>query len=165
MLQPISPAKTITRLALLTALSFSLFLLEGLIPVPLPVPGAKLGIANLVTVIALYTLPRWQMALTVLLLRILLASLWGGGPGVLLYSLAGGTLSFAVMTGLRQTGSFSLIGISCAGGFAHNAGQLLVAAVALDSPALLFYLPVLGSCGLLTGGVIGYLAGQILRKI
>lgn len=160
-----SQTKTLIYLALLTALSFSLFLLEGLIPVPFLAPGAKLGLANLVTVIALCILPRWQDALTVLLLRLLLSALFGGGPSLLLYSLAGGLLSFAVMAGLRQAGRFSLIGISCAGGFAHNVGQLAVAAVTLAAPGLFLYLPLLGPCGLLTGGIIGYVAGLAIKKI
>lgn len=160
-----SQTRTILYLALLTALSFSLFLLEGLIPVPFLAPGAKLGLANLVTIIALCTLPRWQDALSVLLVRIMLSALFGGGPGIMLYSLGGGLLSFAVMAGLRHTGRFSLIGISCAGGFAHNVGQLAVAALTLAAPGLFLYLPVLGPCGLLTGGIIGYVAELTVKKI
>lgn len=160
-----SHAKIIVYIALLTALSFSLFLLEGLLPVPFLAPGAKLGLANLVTVAAICTLPCWQYALTVLLVRILLSALLGGGPTILLYSLVGGLLSFAVMTGLRQTGRFSLIGISCAGGFAHHVGQLTVAALTLTTPDIFLYLPLLGPCGLLTGGVIGCVAERIIRKI
>lgn len=157
--------KTMIYLAMLTALSLSLFLLEGLIPVPFLAPGAKLGIANLVTILAIYTLPRTREALTVLLLRILLASLFGGGPGILLYSLAGGLLSFAVMTALQHSGKFSLIGVSCAGGFAHNLGQLIIAALALATPDLFLYLPILGTCGLLTGGMIGYVAAMVIKKL
>ena len=160
-----SHTRTILYLALLTALSLSLFLLEGLVPVPFLAPGAKLGFANLVTVIAICTLPRWQDALAVLLVRIMLSALFGGGPGIMLYSLSGGLLSFAVMAGLQKTGRFSLIGISCAGGFAHNVGQLAAAALTLATPDLFLYLPILGPCGLLTGGMIGYVAELTIRKI
>ena len=75
------------RIALLTALSLILFLLEGLLPLPLPVPGAKLGLAALVTLFALYTLPHMRDAFLVLLLRILLAAAFGGGIAPMLYSL------------------------------------------------------------------------------
>ncbi len=72
-------------LSLLIAQSLALFLLEGLLPVPFLAPGAKLGLANIVTLIALYTLPRWQDVLLLLLVRTALASLFGGGPTVFLY--------------------------------------------------------------------------------
>ena len=89
-------------LALLVAQSLALFLFEGLIPLPFLAPGAKLGLANLITLIALYTLPRWQDTLLVILVRIILATMFGGGPTILLYSLSGGLLSFAVMLLLRR---------------------------------------------------------------
>src|SRR5574344_2607749 len=94
-------------LALLVAQSLALFLFEGMLPLPFLAPGAKLGLANLSTLIALYTLPRWQDALLVILVRIALATMFGGGPTILMYSLAGGLLSFAVMLMLRHSGRFS----------------------------------------------------------
>lgn len=159
------PTRKRIWIALLTAQSLALFLFEGMIPVPFLAPGAKLGLANLITVLALYILPRWQDALTVLLLRILLASLFGGGPGIMAYSMAGGLLSFAVMTLLRRCPRFSLIGVSCAGGFAHNIGQLALAVLITGSPGLFLYLPVLGPCGLVTGFLIGFAASRTLLRL
>lgn len=152
-------------IALLTALSLALYLLEGLIPMPFLAPGAKLGLANLITVLALYTLPRWQDAATILMLRILLASLFGGGPTVMLYSLIGGLQSLVIMVILLHTGLFSPLGVSSAGGFVHNLGQLLTATLLSAHAGLLVYLPILGPCGLATGFLIGYTVQQILPKI
>ena len=153
------------RIALLTALSLILFLLEGLLPLPLPVPGAKLGLAALVTLVALYTLPHMRDAFLVLLLRILLASFFGGGIAPMLYSLAGGAASFAAMALLKRCTQFSIVGISAVGGFLHNMGQLAVAAAVMQTDALLIYAPVLGIAGILTGLAVGLLTKQILQKI
>ena len=153
-----------TRIALLTALSLILFVLEGFLPLPLPVPGAKLGLAAIVTLIALHLLPARDAAL-MLTLRILLASFFGGGVAPMLYSLAGGTASFAAMALLKKHTQLSIVGISAAGGFLHNMAQLLVAAAVMQTTALLSYAPVLGFVGILTGIGIGMSAQIILQKI
>ena len=154
----------ITRIALLTALSLILFILEGFLPLPLPVPGAKLGLAAIVTLIALYLLPTRDAAL-MLTLRIALASAFGGGLVPMLYSLAGGAASFAAMALLKRYTPLSIVGISAAGGFLHNMAQLLVAAAVLETTALFVYAPVLGAVGILTGILIGIAAQSILQKI
>ena len=152
-------------LALLVAQSLALFLFEGMLPLPFLAPGAKLGLANLITLLALYTLPRWQDALLVILIRIALATMFGGGPTILMYSLAGGLLSFAVMLMLRHSGRFSILGVSAAGGFAHNLGQLLIASLVIGNPDLLLYLPILGPCGIITGLLLGTCAELVLKKL
>ena len=154
----------ITRIALLTALSLILFILEGFLPLPLPVPGAKLGLAAIVTLIALYMLPARDAAL-MLTLRIILASAFGGGLAPMLYSLAGGAASFAAMVLLKRYTQLSIVSISAAGGFLHNMAQLLVAAAVLETTALFVYAPVLGIVGILTGILIGITARVILQKI
>ena len=153
-----------TRIALLTALSLILFVLEGFLPLPLPVPGAKLGLAAIVTLIALRILPMRGAAL-VLTLRILLASALGGGLAPMLYSLAGGAASFAAMALLKKHTQLSIVSISAAGGFLHNMAQLLVAAAVMQTPVLFSYAPVLGFVGILTGIGIGMSAQIILQKI
>lgn len=160
-------AKTfrLVYLSLLVALSLTLFMFEGLLPVPFLAPGAKLGLANIVTVVALCTMPRWQDALLVLVSRIVLATLLGGGPAIMAYSLAGGILSFTGMVLLRRTGCFTVIGFSAAGGFLHNVGQLMIASAAIGGWGLFTYLPILGPCGLLTGGVIGWLAALLVPRL
>jgi len=152
-------------LALLVALSLGLFLFEGLLPVPFLAPGAKLGLANIVTVLAIYALPRLREALLVLLLRVGLAAMLGGGPALFMYSLSGGLLSFAGMAVLRRSGAFSILAVSAAGGFLHNVGQLMIACVAVGNVGLFAYLPILGPCGLLTGLVIGAVAAGILPRL
>ena len=154
----------ITRIALLTALSLILFILEGFLPLPLPVPGAKLGLAAIVTLIALYLLPARDAAL-MLTLRITLASVFGGGLAPMIYSLAGGAASFAAMVLMKRYTQLSIVGISAAGGFLHNMAQLLVAAAVLETTALFVYAPVLGIVGILTGILIGITARGILQKI
>ena len=153
-----------TRIALVTALSLILFVLEGFLPLPLPVPGAKLGLAAIVTLIALHLLPTRDAAL-MLTLRIFLASALGGGLAPMLYSLAGGAASFAAMALLKRYTQLSIVGISAAGGFLHNMAQLLVAAAVLETTALFVYAPVLGAVGILTGILIGITAQSILQKI
>ena len=154
----------IARIGILTALSLILFILEGLLPLPLPVPGAKLGLAAIVTLIALHLLPARDAAL-MLMLRILLASFFGGGVAPMLYSLAGGAASFAAMVLLKKYTQLSIVGISAAGGFLHNMAQLLVAAAVMQTTALFSYAPVLGFVGILTGIGIGMSAQIILQKI
>ena len=153
-----------TRIALLTALSLILFVLEGFLPMPLPVPGAKLGLAAIVTLIALHLLPTRDAAL-MLTLRIFLASALGGGLAPMLYSLAGGAASFAAMVLLKKYTQLSIVGISAAGGFLYNMAQLLVAAAVMQTTALSSYAPVLGFVGILTGIGIGMSAQIILQKI
>lgn len=152
-------------LSLLIAQSLVLFLLEGLLPLPFLAPGAKLGLANLVTVAALYTLPSAYDVLLIVLVRTLLASLFGGGPTVFCYSIAGGLVSLSFMLLLKRCSLFSVIGISAAGGFFHNAGQLLAAMLIMQSMELAGYFPILGTCGTATGILIGFLANFLLRKL
>lgn len=151
------------QLALLTAISLVLFLVEGLIPLPFIAPGAKLGLANIVTLYALYTLPRLSQTISLVGLRTILAAFFGGGPAIFLFSIAGGLLSLLVMWSLKETRRFSLPGVSAAGGFSHHVGQLLVAAWAADSLNIFRYLPILGICGIITGLLIGCIAAKILH--
>ena len=155
----------IACLSLLIAQSLALFLLEGLLPLPFLPPGAKLVLANIVTLIALYALPSWRDALLLILVRTALASLFGGGPTVFLYSVSGGVLSLLVMALLKGSRRFSVLGVSAAGGFFHNVGQRLLAVFVMESSRLWLYLPVLGSCGVLTGCLMGTLAGWLLKKL
>lgn len=152
-------------LSLLLSLSLALFMFEGLIPLPFLAPGAKLGLSNIITVLALYTLPNLRDAFLILVLRIVIGSLLGGGPTVLAYSLAGGFVSFGGMVALKHSGKFSVIGVSLAGGFLHNLGQLFIAAWVVESWGVFSYLPILGLCGLVTGALIGFLASMTLPRL
>ena len=152
-------------MSLLVALSLSLFLLEGLIPLPFLAPGAKLGLSNLITVFALYSLPNARDTFLILCTRIILSSFFGGGPTILLYSMAGGLISLGAMVLLKRSNAFSILGVSAAGGFFHNVGQLLSASILMESPTIWKYLPILAPCGIFTGLLIGMLSYWSLTKI
>lgn len=153
-------------LALLVALGTAMHFVEGMLTIPLPLPGVKLGLANVVTLLGIY-LYGFRDGLTVALLRVLLGSLLSGmflSPGFLL-ALAGAVSSTLVMALLlRSTRCFSMIGISMAGATVHNIGQLLAASLLLQSSAIIYYLPVLLLAGIPTGFFTGFLLNSLLKQ-
>ena len=147
-----------------TALALIFSYVETLIPVNLGIPGVKLGLANLIIVVALYKM-RLSEAYLLSVVRILLAGFIFGNYFSIIYSLAGGLLSLTVMALLKKWGGFSLQGISIAGGVFHNIGQLTVAAVVVETFSVTYYFPVLLVAGLLTGLVIGIVAEMMLKRL
>lgn len=154
----------VTDFGALTALAFIFSYLESLIPIPIGIPGVKLGLANLVVVVVLFTLGTRQAAY-VSFVRILLAGLTFGSLYSILYSLAGGILSFAGMALSKRFRWLSITGTSILGGVLHNIGQLLIAALVLRTPGIAWYLPVLLVAGTITGMVLGILATMIIPRI
>lgn len=152
-------------LGLFVAQSLVLYIVEGLLPVPFIAPGAKLGLANLITVIALYALRRKSDVALILGVRLILAAAFGGGINAFLYSLAGAILSFSVMALLLQSNKFSIIGISAAGGIFHNFGQVIVASLVVENAKVMLYLPILSVAGTGTGILIGITALFALRHL
>ena len=153
----------LARYGLLIALALALSWLESLLP-PLGVPGVKLGLPNLVIVFALYrlgTCDAWCLSM----IRVLLASALFGSGVSLAYSAAGAVLSLAVMGLLKKTGRFSPVGVSVAGGVAHNAGQIMVAMALLETARLAWYLPVLWISGTVAGVLIGAVAGELVKRV
>ncbi len=146
------------------SLSLILFAVEGLIPPLLLPPGAKVGLANVVTLVALYLLTAVD-ALIILSVRIFLSGLFAGSPTVILFSVSGGLMSLAAMILLKRTEKFSIVGMSAAGGFFHNLGQICAASLFMSSPKFIFYLPVLGTCGIFVGVLIGLLAAEIIQRL
>ena len=157
-------AKKTALLGMLVALAFVLSYIETLIPVNLGIPGAKLGLANLVVMVALYTLGTKE-AFGLSMVRILLTGLTFSSMAAMLYSFAGGLLSFAVMALMKKTKKLSVTGVSVLGGIAHNAGQIFVAMWILDTATLIYYIPVLAITGVASGTVIGLLAVMVIRRI
>ncbi|MGI6029902.1 MAG: Gx transporter family protein [Eubacteriales bacterium] len=159
-------SRRIALYGLLICLSLIFSYVESFLILPVPVPGIKLGLANIVTLLALFTLPLGG-ALTISLLRVLLAALLFGRTGSLIFSLSGCLLSFAGMALARRSQLFSLLGVSILGGLLHNVGQLCAAAWVIHNAALLYYLPVLlaagGLCGLLTGKVAHLVLGHLQK--
>ncbi len=156
-------ASKIAQYGLLTALALVLSYLESLIP-PLWVPGLKLGLPNLAVVFALYRLG-WKDACAISLVRVVLVTLLFGNGAALAYSIAGAALSLSLMGLLKKTGKFSTVGVSVAGGVAHNAGQTLVAMALLETSRLAWYLPVLWVSGTIAGVLIGIVSGVLVERV
>lgn len=159
-----SGATRIAYCGLLAALALIFSYIEVLIPFTVGIPGVKLGIANLVILIALYKLD-WRYAMGVNLVRVLMAGLLFTGAFGALYSLAGALLSMIVMALLKRTDLFSVTGVSIAGGVTHNLGQILVAAFLVSNLKMFLYFPVLIFSGIASGAIIGIVSYLILQKL
>ncbi|MBC7253669.1 MAG: Gx transporter family protein [Actinobacteria bacterium] len=159
-------AYLVSRLGLLVTLGLVLQILEGMLPPILPLPGVKLGLANLATLIALFTLGPWE-ALAVNLLRCLLGGLLRGSFVGLTISLSAGTAATLVMAAvyLIKPPFMTLTGLSIAGAVSHNAAQLGVAVWLVGFPGLVNYLPILLLLALPTGFLIGLLARRLLLSL
>ena len=156
--------KELARCAVLAALSLALSYLEGMFPLPVPLPGFKLGLANIVTVFALYALGAAH-ALAILLVRVLLGATFAGNASALIFSLFGGLAALGVMALLSRLGRLSVYGVSVGGAAAHNGGQVCAAMLTLGSGAPLAYLPVLLLVSLFTGALTGFTAALLLRAL
>ena len=147
-----------------TALALIFSYVETLIPIHIGIPGVKLGLANLVVVIALYRIGVKE-AYVLSIVRVILAGFLFGNLFAILYSLAGGLLSLTVMAFLKKTDKFSVLGVSMAGGVFHNIGQLIMATIVLESLSITYYLPVLMISGIVTGLLIGIVANEMLKRV
>ncbi len=162
-----SKAYRLVLLSLLVSLALILSYVESFIPLPLPVPGAKLGLPNIVTMISLFLLG-WPLALLIVVARIFLSGFMFGNFFSIFYSLAGGLLSLLVMASLYRffKNRVSLILISVFGSIFHNLGQVIVAALVLQNINLFFlYFPLLMFIGILTGIVTGIMAQGLLSLL
>ncbi len=155
--------KSIALFGMMVALAFTFSYLESLIPFDFAIPGVKLGLANLVVVVALYTMKPSE-ALCIVIIRIFLAGLTFGNAYSLAYSLCGGLLSYAVMLLFKKT-KLSIIGVSMLGGIFHNIGQIIVAAIVLGTARIAYYLPVLLVSGVATGLAIGIVSKLITDRV
>ncbi|MGM9917371.1 Gx transporter family protein [Anaerotignum sp.] len=153
--------KKIPYYGLFAGLAILMGYVEMLIPVPVPIPGVKLGLANVIIIIMMYFMDV-KSAFFVSLIRVVLSGLLFAGFAGLLYSLSGAMLSFAVMALLKKTDKFSIVGVSIAGGVFHNVGQIIVAALAVENVKMAYYLPFLLVSGVVTGMLIGIVAKTAL---
>ena len=156
-------AKKVTTRALLTATAMILSYVESLLP-SVGVPGVKLGLANIAVIFALYRLGG-KSALAVSVVRVFMVTLLFGSLSALLYSLAGAGLSLVVMALLRRSDRFSSVGVSVAGGVAHNAGQILMAMLLLGSARVAYYYPILVISGVAGGVFTGLTAALLIRRV
>ncbi|MDE6659500.1 MAG: Gx transporter family protein [Eubacterium sp.] len=155
--------QTVALYGLMVALAFVFSYFENLIPFNFGIPGVKLGLANLVVVVALYIMKPSQ-AFSISLIRIFLTSLTFGNITVSLpYSLCGGILSFVVMWLAKKT-KLSVIGVSMLGGICHNIGQIIVAALIMETPHIAYWLPVLLVAGLFTGLLLGVVSKIVIDR-
>ena len=156
--------KKIAQLGVYIALAMILSYVESLIPFSFGVPGIKLGLTNVVTVIMMYTygIPG---ALGVAVLRAVLSGFMFGNAFSIIYSVAGCVLSFIFMYILKKTNHFAIISVSAAGGVMHNVGQLIVAANVVKTYSVIYYAPVLIIAGVFTGIIIGIVSDEIVKRI
>ena len=159
-----SPASRIALLGLLTALAVIMGYIEARIPLPLPVPGIKIGLCNIVIVFVLYRFGGLR-ALLVSLVRVVVIGLLFGSPISMLYGTSGAILSLLGMVLLRKTGHFSVIGVSGAGGALHSLGQILLASLLTGGTAIFRYLPILLLAGEFCGVLIGLVDMILLRRL
>ena len=161
-----SKTKRLALCAVLIALAMALSYTERFIPLQMiiPLPGVKLGLANIVTLMALYLLgPKYAFA--ILIPRCIFGAVFGGGITGLLFSLTGGVLAMAVMVLARKIPIFSVYGVSIFGAAAHNIGQILAAMVLMNSVYIGAYLPYLLIVALFTGFATGAAVAGVLRAI
>ena len=157
--------KRLTFLAVLTAAALGIFIIEAQIPPLAPIPGIKLGLANVITLWALYALGARDAGL-VLAARILLGALFAGSATALLYSAAGGALCFGLQLLLkRAAGEKNIWALGVLGAVAHNAGQLVCAAAVTGSAAVFAYAPVLTASACATGLFTGLIANTLYTKL
>jgi heptaprenyl diphosphate synthase len=157
--------KQLTTMALLTAIALAIHVAEAQIPPFVAIPGVKLGLANIITIYAAFSIGGGAAAM-ILIARILLGSMFGGGAVSFLYSFAGGMLCLLVTLLLRRVLSREQIWVAgVIGAIAHNIGQILVAVIVTGTPSIVSYLPILLISGVLTGLFTGFAAQAVVNRI
>ena len=156
--------KKLTLLALLSAIALTIFMLEAQIPSPVPIPGVKLGLANIVTVFTVFVLGPKEGA-AVLAVRVFLGAVFAGNFSTILYSAAGGALAILVTIGLRKILTKHQLWVAGAlGAVAHSIGQMAMAVLVTATPGLLLYLPVMIGVSILTGCFTGLCAQFLVNR-
>lgn len=157
-------ARKLTLMAMLTAIALTIFMIEAQIPPLVPIPGIKLGLANIVTVFAVFALGPKEAA-AILFVRIFLGAVFAGNFSTILYSGAGGLCAILVTIGLRRilnhdqlwvAGSLSAVG--------HSIGQMAMAIAVTSTPGLAVYLPMMIGCSVVTGLFTGLCAQLLLNR-
>ncbi len=157
-------ASKLTLLALSVSLAMILSFIESQIPTFVPIPGVKIGLANIAVVFALYKMD-WKNAAIVSLVRVLLIGILFGNAVSLAYSAAGAVLSLIFMIVLKKTDLFSHIAVSVVGGVVHNLGQIGMACILMGTDILRYYAPFLVLSGTIAGIVIGIVAAILVKRI
>lgn len=156
--------RRLTRISMLATIALTIFIVELQIPAPVPIPGVKLGLANIVTVYGIFLLGPAD-TMYILIARILLGAIFSGRATALFYSLAGGLLCYVFMLFMRKLVSRRQIWICSIGGaIAHNIGQISVAILITGTPRLIYYLPLLMISAIITGLFTGLCAQFIINR-
>ena len=156
--------KKLTRMALLTAIALTIFMIEAQIPALVPIPGVKLGLANIVTVFAVFSMGSKEGAM-ILAARIFLGAVFAGNFSTIFYSAAGGACAILVTIGLKRILTKNQLWVAGAlGAVAHSMGQMAVAVAMTGTPGLLVYLPVMILCGIVTGLFTGLCAQFLVKR-
>lgn len=156
--------KKIAYISLLISLALICSYVESIIPFNVGIPGIKIGLANIVSVIAIYLFDPF-VGVIVVIVRVLLAGFLFGNLYGIIYSMAGGVSSIVLMILLKKTERFSVLGVSIAGGVMHNLAQLVVAILVVNQIRMSFYGPVLIVSGVIMGAIISFLSGQIIKRV
>ena len=138
--------------------------IESIIPITIPIPGVKLGLANVLVLWVLYAMDT-KSAIIINILRVLLCGFLFGNMYSIIFGLCGAALSLLVMIVLRKVKIFTVVGVSIAGAVAHNTAQILVAMAVLQNARLVYYYPALLISAVVTGVVVGILCAILYKKI
>lgn len=156
--------KKLTVMALLSAIALIIFTVEAQIPAFVPIPGIKLGLSNIVTVYAVFTLGPAAAAM-ILFVRIFLGAVFAGNFSTIFYSLAGGGLAILVSIGLRKLLKQNQLWVAgCLGAVGHSVGQMAAAILISGTPSLAVYLPVMILCSIITGLFTGLCAQLLVNR-
>ena len=156
--------KKLTLLSLLTAIALTIFMVEAQIPALVPIPGVKMGLANIVTVFAVFALGPREGA-SVLFVRIFLGAVFAGNFSTIFYSAAGGACAILVTIGLKRVLTKDQLWVAGAlGAVAHAIGQMAVAIAMTATPGLIVYLPVLIVTSIVTGLFTGFCAQFLVKR-
>ncbi len=158
------PYKYIPQVGVLAGLAIVLSYFEMLIPAPVPIPGIKLGLANIVVVITLYIFGKKQ-AFSVSIVRVLAVGFLFGGVSALMYSIPSALVSFCFMVIAKKTKLFSIIGVSIIGSFCHITTQIFVSSLIVKNIMIFTYLPVLTFSAIITGFLIGYISYKVVNNL
>lgn len=157
-------SKKISLYGILIAQAILMGYIERLIPLPIQIPGIKLGLANIVVVMALYMLGNKHGFLISIIKAVVVGSMFAG-PASIIYSMSGTLLSLLCMLVLKKIKVFSIIGVSIIGSVTHNFGQIVIASIVIGSTKLFYYYPPLILSGIVTGYIIGYLCAMCLKNL
>ena len=156
--------KKLTLLALLSAIALTIFMVEAQIPALVPIPGVKLGLANIVTVFTVFTLGPWEGA-AVLFVRIFLGAVFAGNFSTIFYSAAGGVCAIGVTILLRKILTNKQLWVAgCLGAVSHSIGQMAMAVLLTGTPSLVVYLPVMIAISIVTGLFTGLCAQFLVNR-